>query len=132
MNAPAGRNDPCPCGSGKKYKKCCALKKGMQKYQTTDLTGKKMDNSFFNRFANISSDLGPARSLKEKVGGTQITTGSPKPDPSSDPNPTPAPEPPPEPTPASASERAEPRPGHSEEPPVEGSESIEKSDDEKK
>ncbi len=20
-----GRNDPCPCGSGKKYKKCCAL-----------------------------------------------------------------------------------------------------------
>ncbi len=20
----AGRNDPCPCGSGKKYKKCCA------------------------------------------------------------------------------------------------------------
>lgn len=22
-----GRNEPCPCGSGKKYKKCCALKK---------------------------------------------------------------------------------------------------------
>jgi len=21
-----GRNDPCSCGSGKKYKKCCALK----------------------------------------------------------------------------------------------------------
>ncbi|MDP2934667.1 MAG: SEC-C metal-binding domain-containing protein, partial [bacterium] len=21
--AKAGRNDPCPCGSGKKYKKCC-------------------------------------------------------------------------------------------------------------
>jgi uncharacterized protein len=21
-----GRNEPCPCGSGKKYKKCCALK----------------------------------------------------------------------------------------------------------
>ena len=20
-----GRNDPCPCGSGKKYKHCCAL-----------------------------------------------------------------------------------------------------------
>jgi preprotein translocase subunit SecA len=19
-----GRNDPCPCGSGKKYKKCCS------------------------------------------------------------------------------------------------------------
>ncbi len=23
-----GRNDPCPCGSGKKYKKCCLLKGG--------------------------------------------------------------------------------------------------------
>jgi preprotein translocase subunit SecA len=23
-----GRNDPCPCGSGKKYKKCCYLKAG--------------------------------------------------------------------------------------------------------
>jgi hypothetical protein len=22
----AGRNDACPCGSGKKYKKCCELK----------------------------------------------------------------------------------------------------------
>lgn len=24
--ATVGRNDPCPCGSGKKYKKCCMLK----------------------------------------------------------------------------------------------------------
>lgn len=24
MNTPkVGRNEPCPCGSGKKYKKCC-------------------------------------------------------------------------------------------------------------
>ncbi len=22
-SSPLGRNDPCPCGSGKKYKKCC-------------------------------------------------------------------------------------------------------------
>src|SRR5947199_1881 len=26
--AKVGRNDPCPCGSGKKYKKCCYLKQG--------------------------------------------------------------------------------------------------------
>lgn len=25
MNKKTGRNDPCPCGSGKKYKKCCGL-----------------------------------------------------------------------------------------------------------
>ncbi len=24
-----GRNDPCPCGSGKKYKKCCLGKEGV-------------------------------------------------------------------------------------------------------
>jgi tetratricopeptide (TPR) repeat protein len=24
--SPVGRNDPCPCGSGKKYKKCCQPK----------------------------------------------------------------------------------------------------------
>lgn len=23
MNKKVGRNDPCPCGSGKKYKSCC-------------------------------------------------------------------------------------------------------------
>lgn len=25
QNPQVGRNDPCPCGSGKKYKKCCAM-----------------------------------------------------------------------------------------------------------
>src|SRR5262245_40306408 len=24
----SGRNDPCPCGSGKKFKQCCLLKVG--------------------------------------------------------------------------------------------------------
>ncbi len=27
--AKVGRNDPCPCGSGKKYKKCCGAKAGV-------------------------------------------------------------------------------------------------------
>jgi hypothetical protein len=29
--AKINRNDPCPCGSGKKYKKCCGLKALEQK-----------------------------------------------------------------------------------------------------
>lgn len=24
--APIGRNEPCPCGSGRKYKRCCAMR----------------------------------------------------------------------------------------------------------
>ena len=31
-----GRNEPCPCGSGKKYKHCCALQSGLR--QIKDLT----------------------------------------------------------------------------------------------
>lgn len=31
MNKKPGRNDPCPCGSGKKYKQCCALKSPLAK-----------------------------------------------------------------------------------------------------
>ena len=27
-----GRNDPCPCGSGKKYKKCCLGKEDNPEY----------------------------------------------------------------------------------------------------
>lgn len=27
----AGRNDPCPCGSGKKYKSCCLIKEQQKK-----------------------------------------------------------------------------------------------------
>jgi uncharacterized protein len=38
MTEKVGRNDPCSCGSGKKYKNCC-----MQKQQTksTGLSGRK-------------------------------------------------------------------------------------------
>ncbi len=28
VQRPVGRNDPCPCGSGRKYKACCGRKKG--------------------------------------------------------------------------------------------------------
>ena len=35
-----GRNDPCPCGSGKKYKKCCGANNGkrtpVSRYEDTD------------------------------------------------------------------------------------------------
>ena len=30
-----GRNDPCPCGSGKKYKKCCLNKPSPEQGKTT-------------------------------------------------------------------------------------------------
>jgi len=32
-----GRNDPCPCNSGKKYKKCCLLKVDQMKQDALEL-----------------------------------------------------------------------------------------------
>lgn len=31
MSEKIGRNDPCPCGSGKKYKQCCQKLPGVRK-----------------------------------------------------------------------------------------------------
>ncbi len=45
-----GRNDPCPCGSGKKYKKCCFSKDQPEKkkHQFKKLDSSKIPNLFKN------------------------------------------------------------------------------------
>lgn len=40
--AKIGRNDPCPCGSGKKHKKCCALNSPMQSTEVADFNWHKL------------------------------------------------------------------------------------------
>jgi len=35
MSQKPGRNDPCPCGSGKKYKKCCGFDQGQGGFVST-------------------------------------------------------------------------------------------------
>src|SRR5450432_219077 len=40
-----GRNDPCPCGSGKKYKKCC-IAKPLSTTNKKMTTGQKSINAF--------------------------------------------------------------------------------------
>ena len=42
MRTKVGRNDPCPCGSGKKYKKCCMGK--------TDAGGSDSAEAFYERY----------------------------------------------------------------------------------
>ena len=37
-----GRNDPCPCGSGKKYKQCCQLKEVAQTTKHNQINIKKL------------------------------------------------------------------------------------------
>lgn len=62
MDKKVGRNDPCPCGSGKKFKKCCEERLAKKKFNAQILssgteekpvTGKaqKISTSFFQRIA---------------------------------------------------------------------------------
>lgn len=45
----AGRNDPCPCGSGKKMKKCCGVAK-TKKFEASIMpTGSSKMASLFNK-----------------------------------------------------------------------------------
>lgn len=41
-----GRNDPCPCGSGKKYKHCCLLKESM-----SSQLQRQFDSALYERLA---------------------------------------------------------------------------------
>ncbi len=44
MTEKIGRNEPCPCGSGKKYKQCCLKnnKPGKKRFKATVLSAKTM------------------------------------------------------------------------------------------
>ena len=60
-----GRNDPCPCGSGKKFKKCCGL--GVQK--------KKLNASVISSGANpLGSRIGSLTSRISKTASSEVTS----------------------------------------------------------
>ena len=40
-----GRNDPCPCGSGKKYKKCCETQEKPKKFIASVLPSVEKENT---------------------------------------------------------------------------------------
>ena len=63
-----GRNDPCPCGSGKKYKKCC-----LEKLPITNLSGYKFSQTPFteqknsNMISNEKQNTSSPSMLKKKT-----------------------------------------------------------------
>ena len=44
MKKKAGRNDPCPCGSGKKFKKCCERRMLGKKFMVHKIEPHKSQN----------------------------------------------------------------------------------------
>lgn len=58
-----GRNDPCPCGSGKKYKKCCGKK---AQAGGKPITATKLDPSKVSGLSNIFQQT-VTRPFSEKI-----------------------------------------------------------------
>lgn len=83
-SAKTGRNDPCPCGSGKKFKKCCMVQKselmleGPSKSSTHDLLAVQQQELskkivFFSRKDEFNDDLLNATSLYWKTSSDKET-----------------------------------------------------------
>jgi hypothetical protein len=50
-----GRNDPCPCGSGKKYKKCCEEKLRHKKFEAQIIHTGESKATEANKASKIST-----------------------------------------------------------------------------
>ena len=76
------RNDPCPCGSGKKYKKCCYKQdqnkktqggffRGIKGHVATERTKKMMKNAtVLNKGANSKASAVFKRPKKPEKSGS--------------------------------------------------------------
>ena len=80
MNKEIGRNDPCPCGSGKKYKKCCGYH-GMGRHVAQIIPTGEVQSSLLGRitaagatFTTKEKDPG----VPDKVFQATLTPPSPK------------------------------------------------------
>lgn len=62
-----GRNALCPCGSGKKYKKCCALKQPSSRRYSYSKTGTTNSKPTIQRITGMVSQT--IRKIKPKVLG---------------------------------------------------------------
>jgi hypothetical protein len=57
-NVKVGRNDPCPCGSGKKYKKCCALMQANGTAQLSSSERKLFYETWYKLLEFVNSKYG--------------------------------------------------------------------------
>ena len=77
MNQKVGRNDPCPCGSGKKYKSCCQSKE-TSRTTLASLKNRKITAKWLNApqgpdliermFGDAIASTGKTFSASEKAG----------------------------------------------------------------
>jgi len=73
MNTKIGRNDPCPCGSGKKYKQCCL---GKETKKTYTPSGKRKFKAKVLNPANVSQEIFSQSASTQKMPDTLPEPGS--------------------------------------------------------
>ncbi len=77
----SGRNDPCPCGSGKKYKKCCGQNQKVSKHSFTHLTSSKIQSNMQEISKKAIPSFGPTfqKNSEDKTQTltTRFTLGEP-------------------------------------------------------
>lgn len=61
-----GRNDPCPCGSGKKFKKCCEALSG-KKTHSFAITQDEKATKLTSLFAKQTFFTAPEKKIEEGV-----------------------------------------------------------------
>lgn len=73
MGAKIGRNDLCPCGSGKKYKQCC-----LKKIQSNDVYKQieqiVHDNNYDNKLAQVLCELLKYMKVNQWIGACHATS----------------------------------------------------------
>lgn len=68
MNKKVGRNDPCPCGSGKKFKKCCEQRLSVKnKLKDSVITARPSGSGAFNK----KTDKISANFFSQKTGNLE-------------------------------------------------------------
>ena len=77
--AKTGRNAPCPCGSGKKYKKCCLRKdeeeqrqKAMSEYEVNEETFDDLEEEEYEVGLGEAEDAWPSDDKSEGTGSNDF------------------------------------------------------------
>ncbi|GEM_PF-3140794 len=61
------RNDPCPCGSGKKFKACCWVKEQEKKQKRFSASKMVAKNPMAGLFANMHTEMEDLKRRVEKT-----------------------------------------------------------------
>jgi uncharacterized protein len=78
MTEKAGRNDPCPCGSGKKYKSCCWTKQHTKRKLTAKWLNQPQPPDLIHRTFGKTSENGDQPSLPFAPWKPKVEESSPK------------------------------------------------------